>query len=70
MSYKVTNISDGQLVNTLASGNTLRLNVGEHTTITDSDITDYLTHLEGLGMLKMEKIEEKTSKKSQKDKEE
>ena len=77
MSYKVLNISDGQLVCDLASGETLRLDMKEDKTIVDSDITDYLLHLESIGRVKMIKIEEqveesaskKTSKKSQKDKE-
>lgn len=77
MSYKVLNISDGQLVCDLASGETLRLNMKEDKTIADSDITDYLFHLESIGRVKMIKIEEqveesapkKTPKKSQKDKE-
>ena len=76
MSYKILNISDGQLVCDLASGDTLRLNMKEDKTIADSDITDYLLHLESIGRVKMIKIEEqveepvrKTPKKSQKDKE-
>lgn len=76
MSYKILNISDGQLVNDLASGETLRLDMKEDKTISDSDITDYLRHLESIGRVKITKIEEqveepvrKTPKKSQKDKE-
>ena len=78
MSYKILNISDGQLVNSLASGETLRLDMREDKTIADSDITDYLRHLESVGRVKITKIEDeqveesatkKTSKKSQKDKE-
>ncbi len=77
MSYKVLNISDGQLVCDLANGETLRLNMKEDKTVADSDITDYLLHLESIGRVKMIKIEEqveesapkKTPKKSQKDKE-
>ena len=76
MSYKILNISDGQLVCDLASGETLRLDMKEDKTIADSDITDYLRHLESIGRVKITKIEEqveepvrKTPKKSQKDKE-
>ena len=47
MSYKVTNISGGQIVCDLASkGNTLRLNNRQSKTIKDAEITPHIKNLE------------------------
>lgn len=54
--YRVLNISGGQIVCTLASGETLRLNDRKHTEIKDTDMTDYLKHIESLGLIKCTKI--------------
>lgn len=56
--YRVLNISGGQLVCTLASGNTLRLDDRKYQEIKDTDMTDYLKHIESLGLVKCTKIVE------------
>ena len=56
--YQVTNISGGQLVCTLASGDTLRLDNKEQTTIKNSDLTEYLKRIEIKGLIVCTKVEE------------
>lgn len=56
--YRVLNISGGQLVCTLASGNTMRLDDRKYQEIKDTDMTDYLKHIESLGLVKCTKIVE------------
>ena len=55
MSYKLTNISGGQIVCNLASGATLRLDNRGVQTIKNTDITEHLLNLEKLGYMKCEK---------------
>lgn len=59
--YQILNISGGQLVCDLGGGGTLRLNDREHETIKDTDMTEYLTHIESLGLVKCKQIEEETT---------
>ena len=66
MSYKLTNISGGQIVCDLASGETLRLDNKQSTTIKDSDITEHIRVLEKRGyMLCEEKSSTKRTKKEE-----
>lgn len=58
--YRVTNIFGGQLVCTLASGETLRLDNKQFATIKDTDKTDYLNTIERKGYIKCVHIEEGT----------
>ncbi len=66
--YQILNISGGQLVCDLGGGGTLRLNDREHETIKDTDLTDYLSHIESMGLIKCKQIEETTTVKSSKSK--
>ena len=61
MSYKLTNISGGQIVCNLASGETLRLDNKGVQTIKNTDITEHLLNLEKLGYMKCEKDRKKQS---------
>lgn len=78
MSYKLTNVSKGQIVCDLAKeGSTLRLNVGKSQTIKDDEITPHIMNLVSKGLILSEEVsKEITSKKkavsknSNKDKEE
>ena len=78
MSYKLTNVSKGQIVCDLAKeGSTLRLNVGNSQTIKDNEITPHIMNLVSKGLILSEEVsKEITSKKkavsknSNKDKEE
>ena len=66
MSYKLTNISGGQLVCDLAvAGKTLRLNNRRNTTIKDNEITQHIENLESKGLILIEYVsdETKTTKK-------
>lgn len=56
--YRVLNIFGGQLVCTLASGDTLRIDDRKYQEIKDTDMTDYLKHIESLGLVKCTKIVE------------
>lgn len=68
--YKVTNLSRGQIVSTLKSGETLRLDYNVPTEVQDCDMTPYLKTIEGKGLIKIEviaevkSISEVTSKKT------
>lgn len=72
MSYKVTNISGGQLVCDLAvEGKTLRLNNKQSETIKDSEITKHLEVLATKGLILLEKIKTRSvHKNTSKEKEE
>ena len=48
---KLTNVSGGQIVCDLKSGETLRLNNRQETTIKDSDMTKYLQNLNKQGIV-------------------
>ena len=57
MSYKVTNISGGQIVCDLAvQGETLRLNNRQTKTIKDIEITPHIKNMMTKGLILMEKI--------------
>ena len=65
MSYKVTNISGGQLVCDLAvEGKTLRLNNRQSTTIEDNEITQHLKNLEDKGLILNEYVSKETKKRN------
>lgn len=75
MSYKLTNISGGQIVCDLAvEGKTLRLDNKQTTTIKDSEITPHIKNLVSKRLILSETIETKTvkttAKSSVKEKEE
>lgn len=61
MKYEVQNISGGQLVCPLPSGNTLRLDVGEKIALPESDISDYLRTIEGKGYVRIVGIPEEAA---------
>lgn len=64
MSYKLTNISGGQIVcDTAVEGKTLRLNNRQSDTIKESEITRHIENLESKGLLLIEYIPEKKTKK-------
>lgn len=50
---KVLNISGGQIVYSLPSGQTLRLNDREEMSVSVSDMEGYLTTIEGKGLIKV-----------------
>lgn len=57
MSYKLTNVSKGQIVCDLAKeGSTLRLNVGKSQTIKDDEITPHIMNLVSKGMILSEEV--------------
>lgn len=56
--YRVLNLSGGQLVCTLASGETLRVDDRKTKEVKDTDMTEYLEHLESIGYVKCTKIVE------------
>lgn len=61
MSYRVTNVSGGQLVCDLAvEGKTLRLNNKQDTTIKDNEITQHLKNLESKGLILIEIVSNET----------
>ena len=67
MSYKLTNISGGQIVCDLAiEGKTLRLDNKQSKTIKDTEITSYIRKLVTAGLLFSEEIsvEKKSTKKN------
>lgn len=77
MSYKITNISGGQLVCDLAvKGTTLRLDNKKSKTIKDNEITPHIQNMMNKKLVLIEKVEIKstkkkdTTKKSSKEKEE
>lgn len=51
--YKILNILGGELVCTLASGTTLRLEDRKSATIKDSEMNDYLRTIESKGFIKI-----------------
>lgn len=51
--YKILNILGGELVCTLASGTTLRLEDRKSVTIKDSEMNDYLRTIESKGFIKI-----------------
>ena len=67
MSYKLTNISGGQIVCDLAvEGKTLRLNNKQSKTIKETEITKHIKNLVSKGLLLSEQVsveEAKTTKK-------
>lgn len=67
MSYKLTNISGGQIVCDLAvKGKTLRLNNKQTETIKDSEMTSHIKNLVNKGLMLSEEIlaEKKSTKKT------
>ena len=68
MSYKLKNISGGQIVCDLAiKGKTLRLNNKQTATIKDTEITPHINNLIAKGLILGEKtVETKTKKSAQK----
>ena len=61
MSYKLTNISGGQIVCDLAiKGKTLRLNNKQSQTIKDNEITPHIENLVNKGLILSEKVSEET----------
>ena len=77
MSFKLTNISGGQIVCDLAiEGKTLRLDNKQSQTIKDNEITPHIKHIIDKGLILSEKVSEetkatkKTVKNSNKEKEE
>ena len=63
MSYKLTNISGGQIVCDLAvKGKTLRLDNKQSTTIKDTEITPHIKNNVALGLILSEHFEAKTTK--------
>ena len=76
MSYKLTNISGGQIVCDLAvQGKTLRLNNKQSTTIKDNEITPHIKRLIDKGLILSEEVikpqttKKTTANKSSKEKE-
>lgn len=64
MSYKLTNISGGQIVCDLAvKGKTLRLNNRQTETIKENEITPHITHLMNSGLILIEKIQKESKTK-------
>lgn len=64
MSYKLTNVSGGQMVCDLATkGKTLRLNNKQSKNYKDSDITSHIKNLITKGLLLSEYISETKTKK-------
>ena len=75
MSYKLTNISGGQIVCDLAvQGETLRLNNKQSKTIKDNEMTKHIKNLVSKGLILIENIPTETKKitatKGSKEKEE
>ena len=63
MSYKLTNISGGQIVCDLAvEGKTLRLDNKQSTTIKDTEITQHIKNNVERGLILSEHFEAKTTK--------
>lgn len=63
MSYKLTNISGGQIVCNLASGETLRLNNRQSCTVEDEDITKHIRVLESRKLMLCQKVSSKANNK-------
>lgn len=63
MSYIVTNKVKRPIVCPLGDKTTLRLPVGGSKTITDKQLTDHISNLAKGEVLKLSKVEEKTTKK-------
>lgn len=64
MSYKLTNISGGQIVCDLAvKGKTLRLNNKKTKTIKENEITQHIRNLESKRLILIECVSEKTEKR-------
>lgn len=64
MSYKLTNISGGQIVCDLAvEGKTLRLDNRKSKTITDKEMTPHIQNLIDKGKILSEEVVSKTTKK-------
>ena len=61
--YKLTNISGGQIVCDLATGDTLRLNYKESQTITEEEMTPYIRNLEAKGLMIVREVTSSKSKK-------
>ena len=62
MIIKVTNISGGQFVCTLASGETLRLDNNASVTLDEKDLTSGMSNAERLHKLLIERVSETISK--------
>ena len=56
--YKVTNLIGGQLVCTLHSGKTLRIDANMFAEIHEDDMTPYLKTIEEKGLIKIEGVAE------------
>lgn len=75
MSYKLTNISGGQIVCDLKVEKgedlkTLRLDNKQSKTIEDTEVTKHIDNLVSKGLLLKEEVKTKTAQKSNKEKEE
>lgn len=75
MSYKLTNISGGQIVCDLKvekgeDPKTLRLDNKQSKTIEDTEVTKHIDNLVSKGLLLKEEVKTKTAQKSNKEKEE
>lgn len=75
MSYKLTNISGGQLVCDLKVGKgkdpkTLRLDNKQSKVVEDTEVTKHIDNLVSKGLLLKEEVKTKTAQKSTKEKEE
>lgn len=67
MSYKLTNISGGQIVCDLAvKGKTLRLDNRKSMTITDKEITPHIKNLVDKGLILSEEVAKATKKETAK----
>lgn len=53
---RITNLSGGQLVNTLKDGTTLRIDHKHHEDISDANLTPYLETIEKKGLVKIETV--------------
>lgn len=66
MSYKLTNISGGQIVCDLAvKGSTLRLNNRQSKTIKDNEITPHIKQMMNKGLILIEQVETTKAKKKE-----
>lgn len=67
MSYKLTNISGGQIVCDLAvEGKTLRLNNRQSKTIKDTEITPHIKNLVSKGLILSDQVSKETKNNVQK----
>ena len=64
--YKITNISGGQLVCTLASGDTLRLDCNQSKDVADKEVTPYLQNVANKGIVLLAHVADKVSTENKK----